>query len=189
MSSILDLPSVRARLPRISVEEYHRQGEFQANGRRTELIRGVVIEKMSKSPLHGTIASTLQDLLSPQIPAGFIIRREEPLTFADSEPEPDLCIVRGVRLDFLHANPSTAAIVVEVSVTSISEDRERAFLYAEAGIEEYWIVLPATKSVEVYRRPEDGRHLEMRAYRADEPLIAGPIPGLKLSLPALFAGL
>ena len=47
MKSILDLPSVRARVSRTSVEEYHRQPEFNENGKRTELIRGLVLEKMS----------------------------------------------------------------------------------------------------------------------------------------------
>jgi Uma2 family endonuclease len=189
MSSILDLPSVRARIPRISVEEYHRQPEYNGSGRRTELIRGVVIEKMSKTPLHGTIASTLQDIIGPQIAGGFIVRREEPLTFKDSEPEPDLCVVRGTRQDFLRVNPHTASLVVEVAVTNPSEDRELAFLYAEATVEEYWIVLPAQKTIEVYRRPENGQYLEMRIYRAGEELSCLAVPGLKVSLAVLFAGL
>jgi hypothetical protein len=52
MTPILDIPEVRQRVSPLSVEEYHRLNEFNENGRRTELIRGVVIEKMSKSPLH-----------------------------------------------------------------------------------------------------------------------------------------
>ena len=56
MSAILDIPEVRQRFSRLSVEEYHRLDEYNANGRRTELVRGIVIEKMSKSPLHAAIA-------------------------------------------------------------------------------------------------------------------------------------
>ena len=44
MTAILDIPEVRQRVSRLSVEEYHRLGEFNENGRRTELIRGIVIE-------------------------------------------------------------------------------------------------------------------------------------------------
>lgn len=49
MAGILDLAEVRKRVSPLSVEEYHRLGEYNENGRRTELIRGIVIEKRSKS--------------------------------------------------------------------------------------------------------------------------------------------
>src|SRR5580698_7319239 len=116
MLSVLDQPAYRGRVSRLSVKEYHQLGEFNENGKRIELIRGIVIEKMSKSPLHGTIASMLQDLLTPRVPTGFFIRREEPLTLRDSEPEPDLAIVAGQRRDYLQAHPGTAALAVEVAV-------------------------------------------------------------------------
>ena len=48
MSAILEIPEVRRRVSPLTVEEYHRLDEFNENGRRTELIRGIVIEKMSK---------------------------------------------------------------------------------------------------------------------------------------------
>src|SRR5207237_1872964 len=100
MSAILEIPEVRQRVSRLSVQEYHRLGEFNENGRRTELIRGFVIEKMSKSPLHRTIASLLYDLIVPQLPPGYSVWKEEPLTLADSEPEPDISITRGSKRDF-----------------------------------------------------------------------------------------
>ena len=43
MSAILEIPEVRQRVSRLSVEEYNRLDEFNNNGRRTELIRGIVI--------------------------------------------------------------------------------------------------------------------------------------------------
>src|SRR5437667_7330554 len=82
MSAILEIPEVRRRLSPLSVHEYHRLGEFNENGRRTELIRGFVIEKTSKSPLHRTIGSLLYDLLLPQLSRGYSIWKEEPLTLA-----------------------------------------------------------------------------------------------------------
>src|SRR3954467_2720104 len=106
--AILDIPEVRRRLSRLSVSEYHRLGEFNENGRRTELIRGIVIEKMSKSPLHRTIGSLLYDLLSRLLPPGHAIWKDEPLTFVDSEPEPDISVTLGVIADFSKAHPSTA---------------------------------------------------------------------------------
>src|SRR5262245_43114746 len=98
MAAILEIPEVRQRVSRLTVEEYHRLGEFNENDRRTELIRGIVIEKMSKPPLHRTVVSLLYRLVLAQLPPGFVAWQEQPLTFVDSEPEPDFSIVRGANV-------------------------------------------------------------------------------------------
>jgi len=72
-ADILEIPDVRRRVSPLSVEEYHRLGEFNENGRRTELIRGIIIEKMSKSPLHSIVNSRLYRRLLGLLPAGFCI--------------------------------------------------------------------------------------------------------------------
>src|SRR5436189_4430404 len=100
-ADILEIPEVRRRVSPLTVEEYHQLGEFNENGRRTELIRGIVIEKMSKSPPHRTIGSILYKLILAQLPHGFCVWKEEPLTLRDSEPEPDIAVVRGEEIDFL----------------------------------------------------------------------------------------
>src|SRR6266853_6459564 len=186
MSAILEIPEVRQRLSPLSVEEYHRLGEYNENGRRTELIRGFVIEKMSKSPLHRTIGSLLYDLLSKQLPRGYSIWKEEPLTFVDSEPEPDISVTPGNKIDFAQAHPSTAELVVEVAVSSPALDRENASLYAEAGVKEYWIVLGAEKKVEVYRRPAGGRYQETRVLGANDILECNSVSGVQFRVTELF---
>src|SRR5437879_1753670 len=170
MSAILEILELRQRISRLSVEEYHRLPEFNENGRRTELIRGVVIEKMSKSPLHSSISRRLFRRLQAALPEHFILLRDDPLTLADSEPEPDIAIVRGGEHDFASRHPSTAVLVIEVAVTSAAEDRSLASLYAEAGVEEYWIVLPVERRVEVHRRPEAGAYLERTVVEGDATL-------------------
>ena len=187
MTAILDLPEVRRRVSRLSVEEYHRLDEFNENGKRTELIRGIVIEKMSKSPLHATIAMRLFKLILPKVPLGFTARSEQPLTLTDSEPEPDIAIVRGSDADFAKAHPRSASLVIEVAVSSVELDREMALLYAEAGVEEYWIVLGNTRSIEVYRQPANGVYQEKATVSMGATLTSGGIPGVTVSLDELFA--
>lgn len=186
-SAMLDLPEVRARISPITVAQYQQFPEFNENGRRTELIRGIVIEKMSKSPLHTGIASALYDLLRPQVPAGFWLRKEEPLSLRDSAPEPDLTLVRGSRTDFTTQHPATAALVIEIAVTSAAEDRSLASLYAEAGVEEYWIVLPVERRVEIHRRPEAGLYREQTIVEGEAVLECAGVPTLRVSLAELFA--
>ena len=188
MSAILELPEVRQRVSHLSVEEYHRLDEYNENGKRTELIRGIVIEKMSKSPLHRTIGTLLHETILPLLPPGFMVWKEEPLTFADSEPEPDIAVIRGVMRDYAASNPTTAELVVEVAVSSASLDRENVSLYAEAGVKEYWIVLAKERRVEVYRQPQEGAYLEKVVVAPPEVLVCAAVPEIAVGLEELFAG-
>lgn len=184
--ALLEDPAVRARITRFTVEQYHQLGEYSTTGRRTELIRGYVFDKMSRSPLHSTIATRLQYLLLPQLGPGWWMRKEEPLTLADSEPEPDISVMRGQESDFENGHPRTAALVVEVAITTLAEDHELVSLYAEAGIEEYWIVIPRRRTVEVYRRPVSGSYQESFAVSGEEVLSCGAIAGVQVALVELF---
>jgi Uma2 family endonuclease len=186
MSVILDIPEVRQRISPLSVGEYHRLDEFNEHGRRTELIRGLVIEKMSKSPLHRTVASRLYKRLLAQLPEGYSVWKEEPLTLLDSEPEPDISITRGTDGDFAVAHPTTAELVIEVAVSSPALDRENASLYAEAGVREYWIVLATERGVEVHRQPKNGRYQEKRLLGSDGVLEPASVPSVRISVAELF---
>jgi Uma2 family endonuclease len=168
VTQILDIPEVRQRISPLSVEEYHLLGEFNDNGRRTELIRGIVIEKISKSPLQVFLAERIRELLQRHVSTDFLA--ESPLTLADSEPEPDVAVIRGHAKDFRTQHPRTAELVVEIAISSAVLDRESAALYAEAGVKEYWIVLASTQRIEIYQNPSAGRYLTNK-----------PSPEVKLS--------
>jgi Uma2 family endonuclease len=183
---MLEIPQFRARVSPITVAQYHEFPEFNENGRRTELIRGVVIEKMSKSPLHASIVSALYDLIHPQVPAGYWLRQDQPLTLRDSEPEPDISLVRGRRTDFATRHPSTAVLVAEIAVSSAAEDRSLAALYAEAGVEEYWIVLPAERRIEVHRTPQPGGYRDHMIVEGDATLDCQGLPSIRIGLAELF---
>jgi Uma2 family endonuclease len=186
MEEILEIPEVRQRLSRLSVDEYHRLDELNENGRRTELIRGLVIEKMSKSPLHRTITSLLYKFLQAKLPSGYSVWKEEPLSLADSEPEPDISVTCGSESDFAAVHRSTAELVVEVAISSPALDRENASLYAEAGVKEYWIILGPERRIEVYRQPEHGRYRDSNTFNEDKILEFASIPGLALRISDLF---
>ena len=187
MTALLEVPAIRQRFSPLSVAEYHRLGEFNENGRRTELICGIVIEKMSKSPLHYDTIEAVREILEGQIQPGLVIRQEGPLTLGDSEPEPDIAVVRGARRDFRTAHPTTAELVIKVDVSSLEIDRAKARIYAEAGVREYWIVCPEEKRVEVYRRPVDMGYAEVSSFAAPALLTSAVLADVCLDLSVLFA--
>ena len=162
LAPALDQPSIRARMHPISVETYHCFGETGRVGERTELIRGVIIDQMPKSPLHSSIVQRLDRYLLRILPPGFHPRAEQPLTFSDSEPEPDVAVVSGEIGDYSHAHPKTAALVIEVCVSSEDLDRVKLALYAEADVSEVWLVLAEQRILERHTDPQGAayRHCE-----------------------------
>ncbi len=187
MSSILELPEVRERVSHISVADYHKMDEFNDNRRRTELIRGIIIEKMSKSALHRRLAMAIYRIIAACVSDGFFVMKEEPLTLHDSEPEPDVSVIAGNEDDYFSRHPDSAALVVEVAVSSPALDRANAPLYAEAGVQEYWIVLGREQRIEVYRQPVDGQYQQKLVLSRGQLLDCGSVSGVTIDLDALFA--
>jgi Uma2 family endonuclease len=186
MHAAADEPAIRARMHPIDIATYHAFGAMSHLSERTELIRGVIIDQMPKSPLHTTIVELLGDHLVTKVPADWTIRREQPLTLTDSEPEPDVAVVRGARADYFAEHPRTAALVIEVCVTSEELDRVKLGVYAEAGVPEAWLVLAEQRTVERHTEPQDGayRTVERAAFPATVPSTV--FPALTLPPEGLF---
>ncbi|TWU42234.1 Uma2 family endonuclease [Novipirellula artificiosorum] len=187
MSNVLDIPEVRAAAVRLTPAQYHRLYEMGVLPEKTELLSGIVIEKMPKSPLHTWMVLFLQKWLIATVGNGFQVRKEDPLTLYDSEPEPDISVVAGTPDDFRLQHPSSAKLVIEVALNSEGMDRQKAEIYAAAGIEEYWMVLPSSKAIEVFRDCSDGRY--QSCIRFDEASTLSPLlaPHSPLPIGELFA--
>ena len=81
---------------------------------------------------------------------------QEPVTTMDSEPEPDVSVIRGVRGDYVdrHPGPEAVGLLVEVADTSLPPDRGwKKRIYAAARIPVYWIVKLPDRVVEVFTAP------------------------------------
>ena len=187
MPSILDNPAIRQAALFVTVEQYHRLGETGVIAEKTELLEGVIVEKMVKSPLHSWRVQSLVEWLRKDLPPGLHVRQEQPLTFADSEPEPDVAVVIGSSADYRSSHPSTAVLVIEVALSSAEVDRAKASLYAAAGVSEYLIVLPDEHRVEAYTRPQGAAFSHQRSCRvrrvAETDELAATDTGNQLAVP------
>ena len=182
MTALLELPAFRARVHRMSVADYRRAGEAGLLLEDVELLRGIVVHKMSKSPLHELVAQKLMKRLLAQLPEGFELRREGPLTLRDSEPEPDLSVVQGTADDWVSAHPATAHLVIEVAISSLPVDEGKAEIYAEAGIPEYWLVRPEDRAVDIYRQPAQAAYLSKTTLVEPQKLVCASIAGIEIAL-------
>ena len=186
MTSLLELPLVRERMHRLSVADYHRAFEAGALSEKVELLRGLIVNKMAKSPLHEFVSQKLMLLLLVLVPEVFQVRREGPLTLHDSEPEPDLSVVRGQPEDWTLAHPATAHLVVEVAVTSAAVDEGKAEIYAEAGIPEYWLVRAEARTVDVYTEPTREGYRFKVTLTAEDTLQCTSLAGVAFPIANIF---
>jgi len=141
-----------------TVDEYHWliANGFFADDERCELLDGLIVNKMSRDPIHDACLAAGRRVLDSRLPQGWHIRVQSAVTTTRSEPEPDLTIVRGAEFDYLSRHPGAADVelLVKVANTSLSSDREwKGPLYAEAGFSTYWIINLIDMRVEVYSDP------------------------------------
>ncbi|HBI44631.1 MAG TPA: Uma2 family endonuclease [Planctomycetales bacterium] len=143
---------------RLSVDNYHAMMEagILLDGDPVELLEGLLVEKMSKNPAHVLSSGLTRKSLERLAPADWFVNAQDPITTMDSEPEPDLSVVRGDprRYKTRHPGPQDLALVVEVSDSTLQRDRTMKLrLYARAMIPIYWIVNLVEGRIEVYTDP------------------------------------
>ncbi|NJO51304.1 MAG: Uma2 family endonuclease [Leptolyngbyaceae cyanobacterium RM2_2_4] len=143
---------------RFSVEQYHQmiQLGILAEDDPVELLEGWLVHKMPKNPAHRAATKLIRSALEAIVPPGWYVDAQEPITLVDSEPEPDVMVVRGDTRDYLDRHPggSDLALVVEVADSTLERDRTfKKRLYARAQIPVYWIVNLSAQCIEVYTQP------------------------------------
>src|SRR4051812_35636091 len=160
-------------LYRMTLEKYESLIDWGFFGKRDDvhLINGYLVNRMPESPLHGAVCEAIRLAIEAILLAAWHTRSEKGLRIPSqvSVPRPDLVIVRGTPRDYLarYPEPADTALVVEVSCTSLDEDRAMADIYAAGGIPVYWLVNLVDGQVEVYSDPgPDG-------YRTHEVLASG----------------
>lgn len=186
MLSVLENPAVRERVPACSVENYHRLFELGALAENLELIRGAILEKMPQSPSHALCVEVIREHLQRVLPEGTFVRQEKPLTLVDSEPEPDVAVIRGTRAEYRLVHPSTSALIVEVAVSSEALDRLKLEIYAEAGVPECWLVFPESKILERHSDLQNGSYSKLARVQFPAQLESTIFPGVSLPPTDLF---
>lgn len=180
MNSVLEKSKVD-KIFRYDVETYHRLGAIGILPRNTELIHGVVVNKMTISPKHSKVVTKLGHILAKAFSEDFVIRQEKPITISDSEPEPDISAVEGTYDDFGDKHPETAAFVVEVALSSFEDDLYKAEIYASANISVYWILDLQNNKIEVFQNPVSGKYTLHTTHGLEEKLTI-PLTSTSISL-------
>ena len=146
---------------RFSFDQYElmiEAGAFAGKHRqRVELIRGEIRQMSPIGAPHARFVDLLTRLsieLLPESRAWVRIQSTLAIPALDSAPEPDVLWLAPRDYSERHPEPQDALLVIEVADTTLALDLgEKALLYAEAGIVEYWVVNLIDRCVEVFREP------------------------------------
>lgn len=124
-------------------------------GERLELIDGLLVLREPQYSPHAVGTQLVLRALDRAFGAGWNVRSQLPIALDDmSEPEPDAAVVPGDPRDYRDAHPERPVLIVEVSQSRLAFDRrDKASLYARAGITDYWVVNLVDRVLEVYREP------------------------------------
>ena len=180
-----DVPPPRQR--RITRDEYHRMERIGLfHGERVELIHGILLQMAPIGPPHADVVDFLNELFVPRLARRAKVRIQQPLlAWDESEPEPDVALVRPGRYSGSH--PDEAFLVVEVAETSLDYDRNtKAPLYARSGVAEYWIVDLADRSVLVHTGPAEEGYQQVSRVGVDGSVAPAAFPDVTVAVADLF---
>jgi hypothetical protein len=185
---ILIMDQTAMAITRYSVDDYEemiRLGVLTENDR-VELIRGEIVPKMPIGPKHAGCAKRMNRLFTLTLGEAAVVANQDPVRLPDSEPEPDISLLRP-RADFYasgHPQPPDIFLIVEISDSTLADDRNIMLpMYTEAGIIEFWIVNLVDDCLEVYRGPRpDGTYQERRILRRGESTDIAALPGVVVAV-------
>ena len=180
---------------RITLDEHHEMAEkgLLRPDSKDYLWRGEIVEVMTQKPPHISTAENLLACLRDIYPRGeWEVRDEKPLPLpGDSEPIPDVVVLRGPRSAFRGRYPRVdeVELLAEVSHTTLKKDLgEKLSGYAAAGIGRYWVADVENVVIFAFWDPDPAAGL----YRASRVFVRGQsaeTPGGLVPVADVFAHL
>jgi Uncharacterized protein conserved in cyanobacteria len=140
-----------------TIEEMYRLPD---DGNKYEVVWGELFVTPPPTDEHETIAARLTTILSPYAVAqglGLVYRPRAVMQFEGSEVEPDLMVrQQQASPDATWEQAPTPILIVEIlseSTRRRDRNQKRSF-YLDAGVNEYWIVDPETRTITSIRRDQ-----------------------------------
>lgn len=156
---------------------------------RVELIEGEIIDIAPIGSRHAGAVDRLAQMLIRAVGERAIVGVQRPIRLGtQSEPQPDLALLRPHPDFYSEAHPTAADILllIEVSDTTWRYDREiKLSLYARHGIPEVWIANVDRKELHCFRNLQGGTYFSGTLLQADEVGFLSVI-GMTLDLSGLF---
>lgn len=147
-------------LTKWSVADYHRMRDLGIlDRRRCELICGEIWDMAPEGEFHRFVNHRGVQYLRELMKGKAEVFEAHPITLAKSEPQPDIAIVRLPDTRYLkhHPYPDDIYWLVEIADTTLTYDlNTKRQIYAQAGIQEYWVIDIGGRQLTVFKDLQDG---------------------------------
>jgi Uma2 family endonuclease len=176
---------------RMTAEEYFRLPEGPPY---FQLIDGELFMSPSPNFFHqevvGNIYAAIRNYLR-SVSLGKVILAPSDVHFDGGNVyQPDVFYIRNERLGIVDEHGAKGAPDLVIEVISGSTGRldlgPKKTVYAQRGVVEYWVVLPLTSEVEVYRFAESA-DAPVERLKTGETLTTPLLPGFELPVAEIFA--
>ena len=155
---------------------------------RIELLDGEIIEMPAISGSHAAIVRQFARLVVKQVGEGYIVDVQNPIRLNDdSEPQPDLAIIRDHDYGGEVPGAADVTLLIEVADSSIDYDRNRKLpRYAAAGIPESWLVDVTGQTIARYSEPRGGRYQQIAIAQRGQTLDSVALPTVTIAVDLVF---
>jgi Uma2 family endonuclease len=176
---------------RLSVEQFEAMIKAGIVGKydRCELIRGELIEKMTIGDSHVAAVRRLIRFFKRVNDDEALIGAQDALQLQDSRPEPDflLLVPQDDCYESRTAESRDVLLLIEVADVSLTYDRKvKLPLYAENGIQEYWIVNLIDDCIEVFRQPQGLEYADRRVVGRGQSIAPLALPQMSLAAESIL---
>ncbi len=181
--------STLARLTGADFDSMVERGAFDGIGpKKVELIHGKLRFMNPAGPVHDDHIEYLTDWSFQNTTRKHCnIRVQSGFVCDDDRPEPDVLWLKPGRYGRRRPTTADVMLLIEVSDSSLHTDlQEKADLYSQSGIAEYWVVDIPNRRIHVMSDIQDGRYrrIEMRA--PPDEVYPACKPDARLKLADLF---
>jgi Uma2 family endonuclease len=184
------MSSVFAKLSGAEFDAMVDRGAFDCiEGKKVELIRGELRFMNPAGPIHDDYIdyltrwshnSTTRETANIRIQCGFVCD--------DNRPEPDILWLQPRRYGRTRPTARDVMLLIEVSDSSLSSDlQEKADIYAEAGVQEYWVVDIPSSRIHVLSKSDSKSYRKIEIAVALQFVSPACLPTAKLDLTDLFS--
>ena len=149
-----------------SIEEWHELVNTGALANKPiELLDGEIIRVSPEREEHTYTTDDVAEYLRGLLRGNAKVRETHPITLDNSEPEPDIAVVRLPNSIYRehHPYPQDIYWLIEVSNSTLKLDTEvKSKIYARNGIREYWIIDLPNKQLIVHTHPTGDTYTQIQ---------------------------
>lgn len=182
--------SIASKLSGAEFDSMVEKGAFDSLApRKIELIRGELRFMNPAGPIHDDFIDYLTRWSTDRTTAADAnIRVQSGFVCDEDRPEPDVLWLKPGRYGRKRPTADDVLLLIEVSDSSLSSDlHEKADLYAESGVAEYWVVdIPASR-IHVMSRSDGKHYRDIKMVTPPTPLAPQCRPLAQLDTNELFA--